>query len=190
MSPGRIGDDEDRHAVNQAHARGQAALGIELGGLLAAHRHVIHQDFRAAVAQKFLDILGGGTGAVGDDEPLVLGEAEHVLGHAVEDVAHGHLDVVIAELVVEHLGVVGQGKQCLVQWPADLAPVNVDGGDDLDVADGVPAQVDMLQAHSGGGVDIGGIRIIMNALNQGRGTVARAGNGYANLAHLQPRFSL
>ncbi|VVB64367.1 Uncharacterised protein [uncultured archaeon] len=49
LAPFRVRCYKDRHAVNESHACIQGCLSIEAGGLLRAHRHVVHKDIGSAV---------------------------------------------------------------------------------------------------------------------------------------------
>ena len=78
--------------------------------------------------------------------------------------------------------VVDLGEERLGGVEADLLGVDVEGGHELDVADVVAAELDVHQAgHAVGRV---GVLVVGEALHQGAGAVAHAGDGEADLAHV------
>ena len=111
-------------------------------------------------------------GRLGDLLLQVLAEA--VVGHAALD-----LD--------PELGDVGELDRVVLARPdrlgevlADLLGVDVEGGDELDVADVVAAEVDVHQARDLlGGV---GVLVVLDALDEGVGAVADADDRDADLA--------
>ena len=84
------------------------------------------------------------------------------------------------------LGHVGELDRVVLPRPdrlgevlADLLGVDVEGGDELDVADVVAAEVDVHQAgHFLGGV---GVLVVLDALDEGVGAVADADDRDADL---------
>ena len=78
----------------------------------------------------------------------MVGVVLHVAGYTIQDVAHRHRHTVASEIAVDDLGVVGGSENGFVQSPADLAGIDVDGGDDLDVARLIAAQDRMGQPDS------------------------------------------
>src|SRR5204863_9127526 len=81
--------------------------------------------------------------------------------------------------VAELHGVVGPGENRLREVEPDLVLVDVERGDELDVADVVAAQVDVHQARDG----FLGRRaaVVMNPLDQRGGAVANPHDGHSNL---------
>ena len=78
-------------------------------------------------------------------------------------------------------GVVGLGEDGLGQVVADFARVDVEGGDELDVADVVAAEVDVHQA----GHELVGrsVAVLVDALDEGGSAVADADDGDAYRFH-------
>ena len=78
-------------------------------------------------------------------------------------------------------------KLIVLFWPltmacgevlADLVGVDVEGGDELDVADVVAAEVDVHEA--GDELVVGGVAVVVDALHERRGAVADAHDGDAD----------
>ena len=84
LRPLGVGGDEDREGVDERDARVDRALGVELVGLLQAHRQVGHQHVGLDVARGLDDVDRVGRGLL-DGLAVVLAEA-------VEGVAALHLD--------------------------------------------------------------------------------------------------
>ena len=76
-------------------------------------------------------------------------------------------------------GVVLAGEDGLAEVEADLGGVDVEGGDELDVADVVATEADVHEA--GDGVGRVGVAVVLDALDEGAGTVADACDGDTNL---------
>jgi hypothetical protein len=64
---------------------------------------------------------------------------------------------------------------------ADLLGVDVERGDELDVADVVAAELDVHEP--GDGVGRVGVAVVLDALDERRGAVADADDGYADGTH-------
>ncbi len=84
LGPLGVGGDEDRQRVDEGHAGVDRALGVELVGLLRAHREVGDEHVGLGVLEHLDDVdrLGGG----------LLDGLAVVLAEAVEGVAALHLD--------------------------------------------------------------------------------------------------
>ena len=67
----------------------------------------------------------------------------------------------------------------LAEVEADLGGVDVEGGDELDVADVVAAEHHVHEA--GDGLGRVGVAVVLEALHQRAGAVADAGDGQPNL---------
>src|SRR5262249_48367416 len=136
-------------------AGGQRLLHVEAGGLLAADGQVVDQDVDARVAEDLgnvnLRLVG-----LGDD----VGKG---LADAVEGAAAAHLDPQGWDLGGAG-GVVGLGQDGLGEVFADLGGVDVEGGDELDVADVVAAEVDVHEA--GDGLVLGSVVVLGDALDE------------------------
>ena len=100
--------------------------------------------------------------------------AQAVVGHAALD-----LDAQVRDLL-EDVRVVRLGVDRLGQVLADLVLVDVEGGDELDVADVVAAQVDVHQTwHE---LVVRGVLVVVAALDEAARAVAHADDRDADLA--------
>jgi hypothetical protein len=95
------------------------------------------------------------------------------MGHAPLDLnpGSGHL----AELK----GIVGLGKNGSGQILAHLVLINIKGSHEIDIADMIAAKIDMHK--SGHKLILFGFTIVVDALNQGRGTIAHTDYGHIYL---------
>ena len=162
-----VGGDEHRDGVDEADAGVEAGLGVVLLGLLGAdragRRRARRPRRRAAPgprrpARPATPRPPGGSTCRGRraSGPRSTGHAE--LGHV------GELHRVVLA-----------GEDGLADVEADLGGVDVERGDDLDVADVVPAEHDVHEARHGlVGV---GVLVVLEALHQGAGAVPDAGDG-------------
>src|SRR5215472_14536752 len=167
--PGGFAGDEDRNAIDHAAARRERLLHVEARSLLAAHGQVVHQHLGAAVAQGRRDV-DRGLGCLIDD-------LAQVGAQTVERRSALHRDTEVRDLG-EAYGVVRFDEQRFGDVATDFAAIDVEGGDDLDVADVVAAEVHVHEArYEGVG---GGVAILVDALDEGRGAVAEADHGHAN----------
>ena len=103
-----------------------------------------------------------------------------VLAEAVEGVAALHDDAGRRH-VADLDGVVLGGADRLGEVEADLLAVDVERGDELDVADVVVAELHVHQAGDGAGRV--GVLVVLDALDERRGAVADADDGDANRTH-------
>ena len=170
LGPHRIGGDEHRQGVDERHTRVDGALGVELVGLLGAHRKVGHHDVDPVVLED-LDHV----------DRLLVGEVDGlgvVLTDAVErrPALHHHVG---RGYVGDLDGVVLGGEDRLGKVEADLLGVHVERGDELHVADVVAAEGDVHQAWD---VRVRvGVLVILHALNQRGRAVADADDGDTHL---------
>ncbi len=170
LVPVVLAGDEDRQAVDEADAGLERLLDVPLGRVLGADRQVTDQHVRLGLLEDADDVSGFAR-RLGDLLLQVLAEA--VEGHAALDL----------DAEVGHLGeldrVVLARPDRLGEILADLLGVDVEGGDELDVADVVAAQVDVHQAgHFLGGV---GVLVVLDALDEAVGAVAGADDRDADL---------
>ena len=171
LGPIGLAGDEDRDVVDEGDAGGQRLLDVPLRGLLGTDREVGDEDVGLRVLQQLDDVAGLARRLL-DDLGEVLAEA--VVRHAAldDDVLLGHareLDRVVLT-----------GEDRVGEVLADLLLVDVNRGDELDVLDVVPAEIDV---HQAGDHLIGGsVLVVLNALDEGRGAVADADDGDADLA--------
>ena len=146
-------------------------LDVPLGRLLGADRQVADEHVGLGLLED-ADDVGGLARGLGDLLLQVL--AEPVVGHAALD-----LDA--------QLGDVGELDRVVLARPdrlgevlADLLGVDVEGGDELDVADVVAAEVDVHQARD---LLVGiGVLVVLDALDEAVGAVADADDRDADLA--------
>ena len=177
LVPVVLAGDEDGDAVDEAAAGLEHLLDIPLGRLLGADGQVGDHDVGVRLLED-LDDVRGLAGGLGDLLFEVLAEA--VVGHAAVD-RHAEL--------LRHLGeldrVVLARPDRFAQILADLLGVDVEGRGELDVAHVVAAEVDVHQAgHALIGV---GVAVVVDALHEGRGTVADADDRDADLLRLVAR---
>ena len=93
-----------------------------------------------------------------------------------------------------HVGNFGELDRVVLTRPdrlgevlADLLGVDVEGGDELDVANVVAAEIDV---HQAGDARIGiGVLVVLDALDEGVGAVADADDRDADLAVVEPVFA-
>ena len=169
--PVRLAADEHRDRIDEADAGAQGLLDVPLGGLFAADRQVADHDVDLALLEDAHDV-GGWTGRLLDDLAQVF--AQPVVRHPALDRDAEVRDLLEDERVVR-LGVDG-----LREVLADLVPVDVEGGHELDVANVVAAQVDMHQP--GDLLGRVGVPVVGDALDEGVGAVADAYDREADLA--------
>ncbi len=147
----------------------QRRLRIEAGCILGADREVRHEDVGLGFSERGrnVDRFGGRF-----DDALAVVAAEAVEGRPA---LNGD----------SQLGDVGETDGVVLSRPhrfgdvfADLGRVDVECRNDLDVADVVPAQLDVHQ--TGYVVARVGVPVVADALDEGVRTVADAGDGHAH----------
>ena len=118
-----------------------------------------------------------------DVDRLLVGLGDRlpvVLAQTVEGVAALHGDAERRH-VADLDRVVLAGADGLGQVEADLLAVDVERGDELDVADVVVAELDVHEpGHRARRV---GVAVVVHALDEGRGAVADADDGDADGSH-------
>src|SRR4029079_1699443 len=162
--------DEDRDRVDEPDAGPEGLLDVPLRRLFRADPEVPHDHVDLALLQD-ADDVGRGAGRLLDDLAQVL--AEPVVGHPALD-----LDVEFVRWLKDE-GVVRLRVDRLGQVLADLVLVDVERGDELDVADVVAAEVDVHQARDG----VGRLRVlvVVAALDEAARAVAAADDRDADL---------
>lgn len=170
VGPPGIAGDEDRDVVDESDPCLQRAFGVEFGCLLRADRQVIHHH------------LGAGFTQGGDHRSLVrlwrislpecafIGVGVHMLGNPVEHAAHLDPRSCRINFFAEPGGAVGRRKDRLCHIAADLAPVDIPGGHDPDIAGQIAAY---LMMHQPGRV-VRAFAIMGDALYQRTGAIADA----------------
>ncbi len=176
LGPLGVGGDEDGDAVHHGGAGLEAALGVELGGLLGSDGEVADRDLGPGLLQGLHDVDGLGVGLT---EGLGVGVVRHVGRDPVVDRCHLHGDARLGELSLEDGGVVGLGEDGLFDRLADFALVDVEGGDDLDVLKAVAADVIVHESRR----VLGRMLIELEALDERARAVADADDGQFHLFH-------
>jgi hypothetical protein len=162
--------DEDGQAVDEADPGRERLLDVPLDRVLGTDRQVTDENVRLGLFED-ADDVGGLPRRFGDFLFQVLAEA--VVGHAALD-----LDAEVGD-VGELDRVVLTRPDRLREVFADLLLIDVEGGDELDVADVVAAQFDVHQA--GNFVGRIGVFVVLDALDEGVGAVADADDRDADL---------
>ena len=157
----------------ESAAGGEHLLDVPLRRLLAADGQVVEDDVRLGVAQDADDVVGRAR-RLRDDLRQVLAEA--VVEHAAVD-AHAHRGH-----VGELEGVVRRREDGLRYVFADLVGVDVEGGDEVDVADVVAAEVRVHDARDR--LLVAGVAVEVDALHQRGGAIPYADDGHVYLAHV------
>jgi hypothetical protein len=172
LRPHRVGGDEDRQRVDEGAPGVDRGLGVELVGLLGAHRKVRDYDVHLGVAQHLdhVDRIGR---RLLDDLAVVLTEA--VEGRSTLDGHAGRRDVGELDRVVL------AGDDRLGQVHADLLGVHVERGDEPHVGDVVVAEGHVHEARDT--VVRIGVLVVLHALDEGRGAVTHTDDGDADGAH-------
>ncbi len=170
--PRRVRGYEHRNGVDESHPSFEGCPGIKLGRLFRANRHVANQNIRFRLAQslRYIHRLGGGF-------------IHHVLVVEAEPVKSRpslHLDTQVAYVGKANRVVLSRPHR-LCQVLADLGCVDVESGHEINVAYVISAEVDMHQARYQL-VRIG-IPVVLDALDQGVGTVADSRDRHAYSAH-------
>ena len=149
----------------------EGLLGVPLGRLLAADRQVADHDVDFALLEDADD--------VGGLARRLLDDLAEVLAQAVVDHAAVHVDAEVLDLL-EDVRVVRLRVDRFGQVLADLVLVDVERRHELDVADVIPAEIDVHQARD----EVGrlGVLVVVAALHQAAGAVADADDGDADLA--------
>src|SRR5215469_3458594 len=178
LGPDRVGGDEYRQRVHERYARVDGTLRVETVSLLGTHRQVRHQHVRARIPEH-LGNIHRRLVRLGDDLLVVLAQAVHRRPALHRHAAGRH--------VADFDGVVLAGDNCLGDVTADLLGVDVEGGDELYVADVIRAELDMHKArYPARRVSV---LVVLHALNEGTGTVPDAHNGYPYRTHVDCSLS-
>ena len=165
--------------LTNATPASKRALGVEFGRLLAAHGQIIDQHVGTRFLENAHHVGLVGLRFVGDPERAVIRIVGHVIGDAVELAAHSDDCAARGNVIAEHLGAVRLGEDRLGYVLADLAPVNVPGGDNVDVARAVPADIPVHQPDR----VVRAVAIIRQALDEGAGAVPDANDRDVDVRH-------
>ena len=156
-------------AFTKRDAGVEAGLRVEALRLLGADGEVAHEHVGVGVAQHLRDVDRLGR--------RLLDRLAVVLAEAVERRAALHLDLELAD-VGELDGVVLPGRDRLAEVEPDLGGVDVERGDEVDVADVVAAEHDVHEARH---VLVGvGVAVVLDALDEAAGAVPDSGDGDTN----------
>ena len=145
--------------------------------LLRPDRQVADKHLGSRCPQRSGDVHGG---CVGRAERLVVFVVRHVLGHPVEHRSHLNRHPAWRQDGLKYPGTVRLGEHRLLQRVADLASIDVECRNDLDVR-GAPA-ADAL-VHQALAFRCVACAVVLDALNQRAGAVADAGNRDSNVVH-------
>ena len=170
LVPVVLAGDEDGQAVDEADAGRERLLDVPLGRVLGADRQVTDEHVGLGLFED-ADDVGGLARGFGDFLFQVLAEA--VVGHPALD-----LDAEVGD-IGELDRVVLARPDRLGEVFADLLLIDVEGGDELDVADVVAAQFDVHEA--GNFLGRIGVLVVLDALDEGVGAVADADDRDADL---------
>ena len=171
LLPVVLARDEDRNAVDEGHPGGQGLLHVPLGGFFRPHREVVDEHVGAGLLEDVDDVRGFARRLL-DQVGEVL--ADPVVGHPALDLdAQGRH-------VGEFDSVVLTRPDRLGKIFANLGLVDVEGGHELDVANVVPAEVDVHQPRHE--VLRRCVFVVLHALDQGGRAVADADDGDADFA--------
>ena len=107
-----------------------------------------------------------------------------MLGDAVVNLAHVDGDAVLGQVAPDGDGIVGQREAGVLERPADLARIDVEGAGDLDIARLIAGEVVMHQADRAA-LRLGrGMLVELDALEEGGCAVADSDDCYSNLRHV------
>ena len=173
LLPVLLARDEDGHAVHHRHACVEDLLRVPLRRLLGADGEVVDDDVRAGVLEDPDDVVGL-AGRLLDDLGEVLADA--VVRHPARDRDTGLLHVGELDRVVR------VRPHRVGEVDSDLPLDDVERGDELDVRDVVPAEVDVHEARDR--VGRVGVLVVLDALDERVGAVADADDRDAHLVLL------
>ena len=142
-----------------------------LHGLVGADGQIAQQHFRARLAQSLGDIGRLEIGRAKGDVVVIVG---HMRRYAVELGTHLDDDVRHRQRALEDASVVRLGEDRLLERPADLALIDVECRNELDVARAVAAD-DLV--HNAVERRVAAAAVIFHALHQCAGAIADPGDG-------------
>ena len=105
----------------------------------------------------------------------------HVLGKTVHDHAHFHDRAGKRDFFAKNFGAIGRRKDGLADVESDFAAIDIERGDDFDVARPIGADLAMHKAD-GAAVDPRA-PIEIDTLDKGTGAITDTDNGDSNLSH-------
>src|SRR4029077_254664 len=129
----------------------ERAAGIKLGRFLRTDGKIIDHDLGGGILQLGNDLFASRLFFQGEKgtERIVIG---HVRRVAVHDHAHFHDRAGEGDFVAKNLGAIGRRKDGFADVEPDFAAVDVESGDDFDVAGAIGTDLFMHEAH-GGAID-------------------------------------
>ena len=175
LRPFRIRGEEDGHAIDHRNASLQARFCVMLDGRVGSDRQIAQQHLGARLAQGLRDV---GRLEVGRTKRDIVVVVRHMRGHAVELRTHLDDNVRDGQRTLEDTRVVRLGEDRLLKRPADLADVDVERGDELNIARAIAPH---RLAHHAVQSRIAAAPIILNALHQRAGAIADARDGDLDL---------
>ena len=132
VGPVLLAGDEDGDAVDEAAAGLEHLLDVPLGRFLGADREVVDDDIDVAVLEDVCATSTVEPGALSMTWERYLPRPSWVMPRSTGDAEVGDIG--------ELHGVVGLGEDGLGEIEADFARVDVEGGDEVEVGDGIAAE--------------------------------------------------
>ena len=178
--PSRIAGDENGNVVDESDSGFKRAAGVKLGRLLGTDRKIIDHDLSGGIFELGNDLFAGGFFFEGEKraERIVIG---HVLRVAVENAAHFHNRAGESDFVAKNLGAIGGRKDGFADVEPDFATVDVESGDDFDIAGAVGTNLFVHEAD-GGAIDRRAA-VKIDSLNERAGTIAHPNDGDSDFSH-------
>ena len=130
VRPIGVRGDEYRHAVDHGDTRVEACLGVMLDRLFRAHGQIADKNLRPGIAKRLGDVFRF---LIGGAECAVVFVVAHMVGDAVQHRPHTDHDVRYGQSPLKHRRAVGFFEDRLFHGQADLAAVDIEGADDLNV---------------------------------------------------------
>ena len=180
LRPCRIARDEYRDVVDKTQACFERTTGIEAGGLFGADWKIIDHQFRGGVFQLGNDLFAGGFFLQWKkcaERILIV----HVRGVAVQNAAHFYNGAGELDLFTEHLRTIRRRENGPADISSNLAPINIKGGNDFNVARAIRADLAVHQPYAGA---VGGEAVIkIYPLDKRAGAVSNPDNGDSYFSH-------
>ena len=146
LLPRGIAGDEHRHAVDHRDARFERAFHVEARRLFGADRQVVQQHLGARRAQRGDDFVVVGFGRVGANERLVRRVVLMCSAMPSSTRPMRTVTPLVGSVAVEHGGAIGQREDRFGEVASDLARVDVERGNELDIGRAIIADSPVHQA--------------------------------------------
>ena len=161
------------------------APGVETGGLLRTDGETIYENVGPRRDECRDNVIFARLRRIGDDECSLFWEVVHVFGNAVEDAAHLHGHAEVGHIFKKNRRIVGPRKYCLRDVFSNLALIDVERSDHLDVGRLVLTDFPVDEA-------IGGVLalavVVVDALDQRTGAIPNANYCDTNFFHCLSRL--